>query len=161
MNVWLTGSLAENPYYRTAFRITRTPREVVRRRTVVQVIGQTRRILQADPAAHAIAGKPVTPAELHAAEQVLMDPKRRLSAELLHHAAEAASLNRVSQLAKEAAAAMEPCGEAEQPAPRFKVLAPWARRLAEELLEAAPAADPRFGAAETDPPPPFGNVGRA
>src|SRR6266542_4006140 len=106
MNVWHRGSLTENPYYRTAFRVGRVPRDVVRHRTVVQLLGQTRRIVAADPQAHTVRGEPVTDAMLNAAEQVLLDAKQRIVEELLEHAAEEPPLDRVRQLARQAAAAL-------------------------------------------------------
>jgi hypothetical protein len=87
INPWRRGPLTVNPYYRTAFAVTRVPREVVQRKTVVGVIGQTRKVVRTDPRAHELVGGPVTEPELNAAEQILLDPHRRVIEELLTHAA--------------------------------------------------------------------------
>lgn len=87
MSVWLKGSIHNNPYYRTAFRLTRVEPEVMRHKTTVQLIGQTRKIVRSAPGHHQVAGTEVSEAELNQAEKVLLDPALRLAEELLHHPA--------------------------------------------------------------------------
>ncbi len=159
MNVWRRGSLTENPYYRTAFRVGRVPRDVVRHRTVVQLLGQTRRIVAADPQAHTVHSEPVTDAMLNAAEQVLLDPKQRIVEELLEHAPEEPPLERVRQLAQQAAALLAADDDGPPVPGNLEVLRPWAGALVEQFLEAVPGPDPSFGALELDLVPPFGRPG--
>jgi hypothetical protein len=158
MSIWLRGSLLVNPYYRTAFRVARVPREVTRHRTVVQLIGQTRQLVNADPSAHSIGGDPVRASEINAAEQVLLDPVRRILEELLEHAAEKPPLERARQLLREAAGAMEaPAGPAAGPL-NWKALGLLGPALIDELLRTVPGPGPSFGALELDTPPPFGRL---
>ena len=156
MNVWRRGSLTTNPYVRTAFRVARVPRETTRHKTIVQLVGQTRRIVRVDPQAHAILGEPVTDAEINAAEQVLLDPKRRIMEELLHHAAEKPPLDRVRKQAAQAAEAMASEDSEDLPITNLSALESWARRIVTDLVEASPPTDPSFGALELELLPPYG-----
>jgi hypothetical protein len=61
-------------------------REVIRHKTMVQLIGQTRKIIRTSPEHHSIKRVPVTSAELNQAEKILLDQKLRMAEELLHHA---------------------------------------------------------------------------
>jgi hypothetical protein len=155
MNPWRRGPLTVNPYYRTAFAVARVPREVVQRKTVVRLIGQARQVVRADPQAHVLAGGPVSEPELNAAEQVLLDPQRRVLEELLAHAAEAPPLDRVRQLAQQAAAALAPDAD-RPPVTNLAGLGPLTGWLVRQFLDQAPPADPSFGALETELIPPFG-----
>lgn len=157
MNVWRRGSLTQNPYARTAFRVARVPREVVRHRTVVELIVQTRQLVGADPKAHTIGGRPVDLAEINAAEQVLLDPRKRILEELLEHATERPPLQRVRKLAREAAEAMASDGGGRLAVTNLSGLEPWVGRLVRQFLDGLPAPDPSFGALEMDVPPPFGD----
>jgi hypothetical protein len=156
VNIWRRGALEQNPYARTKFRVARVPREVVRHRTVVNLINQTRQIVRGDPAAHAIRGIPVTAAEVLVAEQVLLDPRQRILEELLHHATERLPMERTRELAGEAANLLG----ADDPGP-LSVTKPEALRiLATEIgrlcYESAPAPTPSLGSLELELPPPFG-----
>lgn len=99
MNIWRRGPLNKNPYYRTAFRITRVPREITSRATVVKMIGQIRKIIGGNPSAQTVQGVSVEKTDINAAEQVLLDPKQRILEELLGHAAEELPLARIRKLA--------------------------------------------------------------
>jgi hypothetical protein len=157
MNLWRRGSLTSNPYYRTAFRVARVPKAVVSRRTMVQLIRQTQQVIARDPQAHTIGGRPVTEAELTAAQQVLLSPPRRVLEELLEHSEERLPLERVRQLAAEAAQAMAAAaGDEPLRVANLKALRPWARRWLNQFVENAAGADPAFGALELTPVPPFG-----
>src|SRR5438552_697743 len=114
MNLWLCGSVLTNPYYRTPFRVARVPREVVRHRTVVELIGRTRQLVNSGASAYTINGQAVRNTEINGAEQILLDPIQRVLAELLEHATEKPPLETVRKLAREVARTMEP--EAEQAA---------------------------------------------
>ena len=156
MSLWRRGSLARNPYSRTAFRTARVPRETVRYRTVVQIVGQTKRIVSTDPTAHMIQGEPVTHAEINAAEKILLDSKQRIVEELLEHASEKPPLDRVRQLSRVVAEAMT-----EQAAPQLRVkdfsgLEPLRLSIIRQFLDTSASPDPSFGALELDIVPPFG-----
>jgi hypothetical protein len=153
MSIWLRGSLLVNPYYRTAFRVARVPREIVRHRTVVQLIGQTRQLPEGG---HSIAGEPVRPSEVNAAEQVLLDPVLRVLEELIEHATEKPPVERLRKLQREATAAMAPPPEALDGKPDWTVLKSLGQVCIEEFLRTAPRSDASFGALELETPPPFG-----
>lgn len=152
-NLWLRGSLV-NPYYRTAFRVARVPREVVRHRTLVQLVSQTRQLVETDPKAHSIGGLPVTSSEVNTAQQTLMDPQARILEELLEHATEKLPLEAIRKLAQEVAQAMDAEGALSNP--DIKPLELLAPTLIREFLTAVPGTGPSFGAVELETPPPFG-----
>jgi hypothetical protein len=154
MSVWRRGPVTTNPYHRTAFAVARVPREVVRHKTVVALLGQARQVVRADPQAHVLPGGPVSEPEINAAERVLLDAPRRLAEELLVHAAEAPPLEAVRRLLAEVTEAL--AGD-DEPAPGGReglrcLLGP----LVVEFLAAAPPSEPSFGALETESIPPFG-----
>ncbi len=159
MNIWRRGSLSRNPYRRTAFRVARVPREVVRHRTIVELIGRTKRIVNTKPQEHTIDGKSVTLTEVNMAEQILLDPKQRILEELLEHSLEKPPLARVRKLAQEAALAMEIETVEQLPVTNLIALQVWASDLVQKFLGDAPDPDPSFGALELDIIPPFGNAG--
>jgi hypothetical protein len=159
MSVWRRGSLSKNPYRRTAFRVARVPREVARHRTIVELIGRTKRIVHTMPQEHVIDGKQVTLTEVNTAEQILLDPKQRILEELLEHAIEKPPLERVRKLAAEAAHAMSIEKTEQLPITNLTALQAWAGDLVQKFLEDAPGPDPSFGALELDIIPPFGSAG--
>jgi hypothetical protein len=158
MNIWRRESLSKNPYWRTAFLVTRVPREEVRRRTIVRTIGDTRRIVAADPLAHVIGDKPVTIEEINAAEQILLNPKQRILEELLEHTSEKLPLEDVRQLAREAGAALSAQSMEQLPVTNLEGLRAWAEVLVREFLQSVPGPDPSFGALELGLVPPFGQT---
>lgn len=159
MNIWRRGSLTENPYYRMAFRVCRVPREIVRRRKLVQLIGRTRRIVNTDAQFHTIRGEPVTLAEINAAEQILLDPRQRILEEFLVHATERPPLEGVRKLAKEIAKVMAVDETERLPVRDLKGLQPWSQALVLEFLDSRAGPDPSFGAFELELIPPFGRPG--
>ena len=157
MNIWQRGTPTTNPYCRTAFRVARVPTDVVRHRTLVQTIAQTRRIVNTDPRAHSIEGVSVSLAELNAAEKVLLDPRSRIVEELLEHATEPEPLGPVRVLAAKVAAALSP-GSRELPAvTNLRGLLPWAQALVNQFLEENPGPDPALGDSEPTLLTPFGS----
>ena len=142
MNVWRRSSLSKNPYRRTAFRVARVPREVVRHRTIVELIGRTKRIVHTMPQEHTIDGKPVTLMEVNAAEQILLDPKQRILEELLEHTVEKPPLKQIQKLAEQAAHAMATEDTGQFSITNTTVLQAWASDLIEKFLEDAPGPDP-------------------
>lgn len=158
MNLWRRGTLSRNPYARTAFRVARVPREVAKHRAVVLLIGQTKRIVSADPRAHALGGEPVTLAELNAAAQILLDPVQRIREELLEHSCESLALDHLRSMLREISETMGP-GRREGATVSLAATMPSADTFVLELLHGADAADPRLGALELDVVPPFGNPG--
>ena len=156
MNPWRRGPLAKNPYARNAFRVARVPREIVRRRTIVQLMGQTKRVVSADPRLHTIKGEPVTEAEINAAEQILLDPKQRIVEELLVHATERPKLERVHKLAQQIAEAMKADENAPLQATNLKGLQPWVREIVKQFLDAKPGEEPSLDTLEAKFIPPFG-----
>jgi len=149
MPVWRKGSLFENPYYRNAFRIARLPREITRHSTVVKIIQQTGQIIQSDPRAHVVAGKPVTASELNTAQQTLHDVQSRMEEELLAHAMETLPLAGLRKLGTEAAGVMESWGRPPEIAD-FSFLKPWARELEHEALEGIVKGWSAAGAADIE-----------
>ena len=158
MNIWQRQSITQNPYYRTAFRVTRVPRKEIAFKKVARLSNRTRSIIDVDPKAHSINGEPVTLAELNSAEQILFDPRQRMEEELLEHAAETLDLDYVSSLAAAAAESLAPGGGA-PPTANLAGLLPWLDQLFPEYLESAPAGEASFGALELRNPPPFGRSG--
>lgn len=157
-NPWRRGALSLNPYLRTAFRAARVPREVVKRRTVVNLIVQTRQLIEGDPQAHTIRGRPVSIADVNAADSVLFDPSQRVREELLEHATERLPLERVRKLAQEAVAAVEAQSEERLAVTNLAGLMPWTERMVSGFLDASPGADPSFGALELALVPPCGDA---
>ena len=158
MNIWRRESLSKNPYRRTAFLVTRVPREEVRHRAVVRTIGDTRRIVVADPLAHVIDDKSVTVEEINAAEQILLDPKLRILEELIEQPAETPPLEEVRRLALEANAALAAQSGEQLPITNLEDLRAWSEVLVRDFLHSAPSADPSFGALELTLIPPFGRL---
>ena len=160
-NVWRRGPITQNPYVRTAFRITRVSRETARRAAVVQRIGQTKRMVETIPGAHKIAGEPVVLADVIAAEQLLLDPAQRVPEELLHHAAEKPPTDYARRLAQQAADAMraETGTNADESAVAAAAGIALARYVVGQFLGAGDGPDLAFGALELTIEPPFGREG--
>jgi len=156
MKVWRRGSLTTNPYRRTAFRVARVPRETVRHAAVIQLIGQTRRVVRADSRVHQIDGNPVTEAEINVAEQILTDPKQRMAEELLHHTAETLPLKNIKKLVREATELLSEKNSIPLNVTNLSGLQPWVENLVEQFLSGHPQANPFFGSLELEVPPPFG-----
>jgi hypothetical protein len=156
MNVWRRGSLSRNPYERTAFRVARVPREVVRRRTVIQMITQTKRIAERDPKSCAIHGQPVTLEEINGAEQILLSPPQRILEELLTHRSERLPLTQVESLARDAEELIR-----SELADGLKPVDMSSRRIllrefVRRYLERVGTTGPGVGALELTLAPPFG-----
>ena len=160
VNVWRRGSLTRNPYLRTAFRVARVPRETVKHKTIVALIGNTQQVVSADKQAHKILGEPVTEAQVNAAEQILLDAGQRILEELLEHATERPPLETVRKLARKAAEAMavEQGSSLASPVTNLSGLESWDQAVVREFLERSPGPDPSFGALELDVVPPFGRA---
>lgn len=156
MNPWRRSSLTHNPYSRTAFRVARIPREITRRRTLVQLISQTDNLIDTHPRAHTIDGTPVTRAELNAVGKILLDPRQRIVEELLEHATESLPLADVRKLSAEVTEAMQVESSAPLPLTDLRVLEGWVRSLLQQFLVDTPPVDPSFGALELELIPPFG-----
>jgi hypothetical protein len=154
MNPWMRGSILVNPYYRTAFKVARLPREVIRHRTVVRIIGQTRQIVETG--GHLVQSRPVSASEVNAAEQILLDPVSRVLEELLEHAAEKPPVELLRKLLKEAVDALAPNPEAPFDIKNVRSLDAWLPSLLAEFLEENPGPSASFGALELDIAPPFG-----
>lgn len=159
MNVWRRGPLSKNPYARTAFRVARVAREVVRPRTLVQYIGRTRKIVSTDASAHVISGTPVTEAELNAAVAVLQNPTQRVLEELLEHATERLPLERLHKLDRGLAEAMSVQDAERLRDKNLEAFQSWSKNLVRQFLDSAHTPSPSFGAFETEPIPPFGRSG--
>jgi hypothetical protein len=149
--------LAESPYRRTAFRIARVPREVVRHRTVVQIIGQTSQVVAAGSGQHVVLGRIVTTEEVNWAQQILLDPRQRLREELVEHASERAPVEALRKLDRRAAELMAPAATGGAPG-ALAFLRPHVSGLCDRCGTAAPPVDPSFGALELEPAAPFGDV---
>jgi hypothetical protein len=156
MNIWRRSSLNKNPYARTAFRVARVSRETVRHRTLVQLIGRTKRIVNVDATAHIVGGKPITDAEINAAEAILLNPKQRIAEELLEHATEKLPLERIKKLAREAAEISAAQNAESLQETTTSGLQSWAQSLVRRFVSSVESPDPSFGAPEVGLIPPFG-----
>jgi hypothetical protein len=157
-NPWRRGPVTTNPYWQSAFRITRTAREITQQRTLVQRITETRSILRTNPAAHTVQGKSVTQEQLNAAEKTLLDPQTRILEELLHHRTERPPLDQIRRLLGE----LTPSPDDQTPrtdgfsCPLLVELL--MNHLVSRFLETVEAPHPSFGASELLISPPFGPI---
>ncbi len=156
MSIWRKGPIDHNPYYRTAFRIGRVGREIVRHKTLVQQIGQTRRIVKTAPEHHVINGRTVTDAELNSAEKILLDPRQRLAEELLHHATEILPLKHLKQLAEEANGLLAAMAAEPPEVQDFTWLDALQSDLCERFLDGERLTEITAGSLELEIIPPFG-----
>lgn len=156
MNVWRRGSLSDNPYRRTAFAVARVPRETSRRRSLAQLIAQTRNVIRADPHAHVLDGRPVTLEQLNAAEKTLLDPQQRMVEELLHHATERPHLEHLRKLLQRCQQALESQPTSDERAVDLRKLEGCLEHMLHLYLDAVPSPDASFGALELCLSPPFG-----
>ncbi len=156
MSIWRQGASQQNPYYRTAFRVCRIPRETTRHRTLVQVIGQTRRIVKTSPDHHVISGEPVTDAELNSAEKKLLDSRQRIAEELLHHSTEKPPYTRLKKLAADVAATLKVEDAEPVEIEDFSWLETWAKNICERFLDEQHQTGITAGPLELDLIPPFG-----
>ena len=154
MNIWRRGALNKNPYYRTAFRVARVSREMLQHSAVVRLLGQTRRVVDADPQAHRIRGEAVTRTDINAAEQILLDARQRIAEELLHHATELPPLQAIRKLNAEVAGCI--AADTSLTPGNLEGIAPLAQALVQRYLSAVPEPASSFGALELDLAPPFG-----
>jgi hypothetical protein len=125
---------------------------------VVQLIGQTRQLIHTDAQAYVINGEPVSDTQINAAEQVLLDPVRRVMEELLEHATERPPLERIRGLARDVAQMMQPLSEQDIGQSNWRALELLAPEIIREFLSKVPSGDPSFGAMELETPPPFGRL---
>ncbi len=158
MNIWRRGSLSKNPYYRTAFCVARVSCETTRHRTIVQLIGQTRRIVNTNLQAHMIKAEPVSDAEINTAEQILLDPKQRIVEELLQHTTEKPPLARIHRLVKKVTESMTSENIEQLPVTNFGGLQTWARSLVHQFINGKSDTKSSFGAFELNVAPPFGDL---
>ncbi len=156
MNLWRNGPIYQNPYYRTAFRIGRVPREMSRHRTLVKCIGQTRKIVNNTPDRHVVNGEPVSMAELNSAEEILLDPLRRIREELLHHATEPPPIQRIKQLAEQILESLSEVADNPLEIRDFSWIDEWTAHLSERSLDDQPLTEQAFGPDELEIAPPFG-----
>jgi hypothetical protein len=136
--------------------VARVPCEITRRPTMVQLLRQTGNLIDTDPEAHTVNGKPVTRAELNAVGQILLDPEKRIVEELLEHASESLSLVHVRKLLAEVVEAMSVASSGSLSFINSRQLNEWINFLLKEFLDEVPAVGPSFGALELEIIPPFG-----
>lgn len=108
MQLWHRSSVRRNPYYETAFRLARVPSDVTDPTLVAEIISQTRQLMEADPAAHHVLGKPVRASEVNQAELILLDSVKRALEELIEPADRPQDPDTLSELQREAAELLEP-----------------------------------------------------
>jgi len=159
MNVWRRGPLSRNPYYHTAFRLARVPRETTDRTLIVELVSQTRQLAEAVPDAHSIRGKPVADSEINRAELVLLDPRQRILEELLEHPESLPAASPWEALGREALEMMEAGGSTPLKLTNPKPFARWISQCYGRSLCAPADAGLLFGAAELELPPPWGRPG--
>jgi hypothetical protein len=157
MSIWRRAPLTQNPYKRTAFRVARVACEITRRRNIVALIGQTRRLIATDPASHVIDGQPVLMTELGLAEQILLDPQKRIAEELLEHAAEKLPFERITELIAEADEMLAEPGSENPPLTNLEGLKPWVKQLVLQFVALSRESEFPLGALELDIVPPFGS----
>lgn len=157
MKIWRHGNITNNPYQRTAFRVTRVPREVTRRRTIAHLIMQTKRMVKADPRSHIVEGKPVTLAEINKAEAVVLDVRKRILEEMMAHGREIPPLQRLEELTRKALDMIQYERKAEsKDLVNHKALRVVLQDLIQLYLNDVQAPEPCFGALELTLFPPFG-----
>jgi hypothetical protein len=159
MNIWRRGPLTENPYVRPAFRVVKAPREAMRRPTLARLIQQAKQVASSTPSARSIKGRPVTPEEVNAAEAILLKPELRILEELLMHSTEVPSVKRLRELSRKATEAIRGSA-AQSPSPDTQALGHLMKDFMIHHIDHTTPADPLFGAAELNPPPPFGSQER-
>lgn len=155
MGIWTEGPVTCNPYRRTVFRIAMLPREATSRAAVVGAVADARDAVSVNPGAHRVDGVAVSLEDVNTAETVLLDPACRAAHELLAHATETASTERVRRLAGDARRLLRAVADRPSPA---GMIGPAA--LASECLyglvgESFPVV-PWLGGLELEPVPPFG-----
>ena len=156
MNIWRRGPLNRNPYYRHAFRLARVSPSTTRRKVIIALIGQTRKVVQIDPQAHCINREPVTLTEINSAEQILLDPRQRILEELLVHEDETLSIEGVRALVTELDETLASSAHGTLRITRLDSLRPLADEILCQFLENTSAGTLSFGALELRIPPPFG-----
>ena len=161
MNIWRRGSLMRNPYERTAFRVTRVSREMVRRRTIAQVIVQTKRMVAADETSHMIDDRPVTIEEINQAELVLFNGKQRAVEELLAHNPEGLPLKRIQELAQASMNLLCEGGTDILTAENASLVQALWVDMVRQYLDEVGTPDPSLGGLELILPPPFGPLERS
>lgn len=155
---WKRTAVTRNPYYRTAFRVGRVPREVVRYRTVSILISQTRQVIRTDPMAHTIQDKPVTEEELNDAEKILLKNETRILEELIEHPAERLPLDHLKSLELELRDSIQPAQALEDLEIRTEFLKGWLPELVDQALKDTGSPDGLLGALELELLPPFGKL---
>ena len=160
MNVWMKKNIMENPYYRNAFRVTKVPRGLAKHKTVVKQIGRTKKLIDADPKAHVINGEEVTHAEVNAAEEVIMDPEKRMYEELLEHASEKLNMKELKKIIGEIDLLLEADDLDQQPITNPVFLNMWAQQLIIDYINnSRDESSVSCGDLETRMIPPFGLTG--
>ncbi len=153
---WKRKRVTQNPYHRTAFRVARVPREIVRYKVVSMMISQTNQVVNTDASVHAINGAGVDPAELNWASSILLDPQARILEELIHHSAEKPETSHLKSLSEELRASWQTENQDGAQRVNLGALRQWLPELAVQALEKTGRADPLFGAGELNLVPPFG-----
>jgi len=157
VKIWRQGSITDNPYQRTAFRVTRLPREATRRRTIAHLVAQTKRMVEADPRSHIVDGKPVTLAEINQAEAVVLDVRERIVEEMVAHGREIPPIHRLEELARKTLDMIRSEGSAgAKGLVNRKALGVVFQELIQLYLNDVQAPESCFGALELKLHPPFG-----
>ncbi len=159
MNVWMKKAITDNPYYRTAFRLTKVSRELVQHKTVVKQISRTKTIIDVNPQAHVINGQEASHAEINAAEEIIMNPEKRMYEELLEHASEKLNMKAIKNLIEEINILLEPDALDELQISSLNFLKAWAQHLMLEYVENTQEETASFGYLEMKVIPPFGLTG--
>ncbi len=156
MNVWRRGTIRDNPYSTTAFTICRVSRETTRHRLLVKIISQTRKMVSTVPGSHTIAGRPVTVAEINAAETRLLDIRQRAVEELLHHRTETPDLRRLQTILARVDEALQNLDPGPPVLEDFSWLGEWQKHLCERFLARQPQIETTAGPEALEIVPPSG-----
>lgn len=158
MQLWHRSSLRRNPYYHTAFRLTRVPSDVTDPNLVAEIISQTRQLMEADPTAHSVQGETVSASAVNQAELVLLDSVRRSMEELIEPAAPPDDPNALSEMQREVLALLESApGEVRLTNPA--IFARWFGQVWAKARLGESVSDGALGVSELEIIAPWGSPG--
>jgi len=158
MKIWNIESITINPYHKTAFKIARVSREIENHRAMVQLIGQTKRIIKHDPKSHQVNNQPVNESQINKAESILLNPKKRIIEELLFHATESQPINHVTKSYSDIKKLLNINKDSNFLLQNTQFLKSFGKYFATRFVEEKQLPHLSFGALEMRIVPPFGNI---
>ena len=152
-DIWKKKDLGTNPYRETAFKALGLTRDAVTRGEIAQRAEERKQALAAMPDYYELGQRPLTAADINAAQQVLLAPSRRMEEELLEHQPEPFPAQEVERQLPELPWPERPTGP-----PPLANRAFWghvARELACQALGQLPEVKLPPRPVATAPPPPM------